>query len=251
MTEGEPVVVPRGDVHWVATEYGIANLFGKSMQERVMAMITIAHPNFRDELLHAAKDMGLIGKERNLGEAVRAVYPVGLEDNIVRGDKRITIRPAKPVDERRIQEHYYTLDKKDVFSRFFHDKKSFNRSDLENKSHIDYIKDLTLIGVVGEIGFDEVIGVGEYLLIVENNMAEVAFSVSKDYQGLGLGKIFLKKLAEAARSNGISGLMAYTVPSNKAMIKLFKTLPYKVKTVIEDDALVLSCKFNELREELA
>ncbi|HKJ64284.1 MAG TPA: GNAT family N-acetyltransferase [Desulfopila sp.] len=251
ITEGVPVVVPRGDVHWVATEYGIVNLFGKSMQERVMAMITIAHPDFRDELLSVAKEMGMIGKERSLGEAVRAVYPVGLEDQIVRDDKKITIRPAKPVDERRIQEHYYKLNKKDVLSRFFHDKQSFNRSDLENKSHIDYIKDLTLIGVVGEIGFDEVIGVGEYLLVVESNMAEVAFSISEEYQGKGLGKIFLKKLAEAARSNGISGLMAYTVPGNKAMIKLFKSLPYKVKTVIEDDALVLTCKFNELRDELS
>ncbi|MBM9603293.1 GNAT family N-acetyltransferase [Desulfopila inferna] len=250
ITEGVPIVLPRGDVHWVATEYGIANLFGKSMQERVMAMITIAHPDFRDELLDVAKDMGMIGKERTLGEAVRAVYPVGLEDSIVRGDKRITLRPAKPVDERRIQEHYYKLEKKDVFSRFFHDKKSFNRSDLENKSHIDYIKDLTLIATVGEIGFEEVIGVAEYLLIVEQNMAEVAFSIDKKYQGMGLGKIFMKKLSEAARSNGISGLMAYTVPENKAMIGLFKTLPYKVKTTIEDDALVLTCKFNELREGL-
>ena len=251
ITEGVSVVVPRGDVHWVATEYGIANLFGKSIQERVMAMITIAHPDFRDELLSVAKDMGMIGKERSLGEAVRAVYPVGLEDQIVRDDKKITIRPAKPVDERRIQEHYYKLNKKDVLSRFFHDKQSFNRSDLENKSHIDYIKDLTLIAVVGEIGFDEVIGVGEYLLIVENNMAEVAFSINEEFQGKGLGQIFLKKLAEAARSNGISGLMAYTVPGNRAMIKLFKSLPYKVKTIIEDDALVLSCKFNELKEELS
>jgi acyl-CoA hydrolase/RimJ/RimL family protein N-acetyltransferase len=251
ITEGVPVVVPRGDVHWVATEYGVANLFGKSMQERVMAMITIAHPDFRDELLHAAKDMGIIGKERSLGEAVRAVYPVGLEDTIIRDEKKIMIRPAKPLDERRIQEHYYKLEKKDVFSRFFHDKKSFNRSDLEMKSHIDYIKDLTLIGVVGEAGFDEVIGVAEYLLIVEENMAEVAFSISTEYQGKGLRKIFMKKLAEAARSNGISGLVAYTVPGNKAMINLFKTLPYKVKTMVEDDALVLSCKFNVLKEELA
>jgi RimJ/RimL family protein N-acetyltransferase len=250
ITEGVPVVVPRGDVHWVATEYGVANLFGKSMQERVMAMITIAHPDFRDELLHAAKEMGIIGKERTLGEAVRAVYPVGLEDTIVRDEKKIMIRPAKPLDERRIQEHYYKLEKKDVFSRFFHDKKSFNRSDLEVKSHIDYIKDLTLIGVVGEAGFDEVIGVAEYLLIVEENMAEVAFSISTEYQGKGLGKIFMKKLAEAARSNGISGLVAYTVPGNRAMINLFKTLPYKVKTMVEDDALVLSCKFNVLKDDL-
>jgi len=250
MTESVAIVVPRGDVHWVATEFGIANLFGKSMQERVMAMISIAHPDFRDELLEAAKDMEMIGRERSLGEAVRAVYPVGLEDQLERDGVKIMIRPAKLADERRIQEHYYTLEKKDVFSRFFHDKKSFSRSDLKTKSHIDYIKDLTLIATVGEIGFDEVVGVGEYLLIVESNMAEVAFSISTTHQGKGLGSVFIHKLAEAARSNGISGLIAYTVPSNKAMINLFKKLPYKVKTILEDDAIVLSCKFNELKEDL-
>ncbi len=54
----EAVVVPRGDVHYVATEYGVVNLFGKTLQERVMAMISIAHPDFRDELFQAAKKAG-------------------------------------------------------------------------------------------------------------------------------------------------------------------------------------------------
>jgi acyl-CoA hydrolase len=68
----DAVVVPRGDVHYVATEYGVVNLFGKSLQERVIALISIAHPDFRDELFHAAKKEGLIGSERTLGEAARA-----------------------------------------------------------------------------------------------------------------------------------------------------------------------------------
>ena len=53
-------------------------------------------------------------------------------------------------------------------------------------------------------------------------------------------------LAAVARENGIAGLIAYTFPTNTAMIRLFKTLPYKVKTTYEDGDLVLSCKFNEL-----
>ncbi len=60
-------------------------------------------------------------------------------------------------------------------------------------------------------------------------MAEVAFSVDKQHQGMGLGRILMRKLAEAARENGISGLIAYTSPQNRAMVSLFKTLPYKVK----------------------
>ncbi|MFO7713649.1 GNAT family N-acetyltransferase [Desulfosarcina sp.] len=246
--KGSAVVVPRGDVQYVVTEYGAVNLFGKSLQERVLAMIGIAHPDHRDQLFSAAKEMRLIGSERHLGEATKGIYPIHLEETIVRDGEEITIRPSKPVDERRIQEHYYSLDKKDVQLRFFHEKLSFDRSDVETRSQIDYIKDLTLVAVVGEFGFGKVVGVGEYLLLIDANIAEVAFSISKEYQGKGLGKLFIRKLARAARENGISGLVAYTSPQNKAMIGLFKTLPYKVKTSFDGESLMLKCRFDELAE---
>jgi acyl-CoA hydrolase/GNAT superfamily N-acetyltransferase len=242
------VVVPRGDVHYVVTEYGAVNLFGKSLQERVLALIGIAHPDHRDWLFSAAKEARLIGSDRRLGEATKGIYPIHLEETIEYGDEKITVRPSKPVDERRIQEHYYSLDKEDVQLRFFHDKLSFDRNDVETRSQIDYIKDLTLVAVVGEFGFGRVVGVGEYLLLIESNVAEVAFSISKDYQGKGLGKIFLRKLARAARENGITGLVAYTSPKNKAMISLFKTLPYKVKTSFDGESLMLKCRFDEMAD---
>lgn len=53
---GAGVVTSRGDVHYVVTEYGIAELFGKTIQERAKALINIAHPNFKDELIKYAKD---------------------------------------------------------------------------------------------------------------------------------------------------------------------------------------------------
>ena len=240
------VVLPRGDVHYVVSEYGAVNLFGKSIQERVIAMISIAHPDFRESLFEAAKERGFIGAERSLGEAARAVYPVRLEESLDINGQTITIRPAKPVDERRIQEHYYSLPKEDVLSRFFTQKTIFGRAEMESRSQVDYVNDLTLVAVVGDFGFGRVVAVAESMKLVNENMAEVAFSVSEDFQGKGLGTIFLKKLAAATRESGIAGLVAYTFPSNKAMIKLFKTLPYKVNTLYEDGDLLLSCRFNEL-----
>ncbi|MDK9708822.1 MAG: GNAT family N-acetyltransferase [Desulforhopalus sp.] len=240
------VVVPRGDVHYVVSEYGSVNLFGKSIQERVIAMISIAHPQFREELFEAAKKRGFIGAERTLGEAARAVYPVQLEETLTINGVNITVRPAKPVDERRIQEHYYSLPKEDILSRFFCQKTIFARAEMESRSHVDYVNDLTFVAVVGEFGFGRVVAVAESMKLPDKNMAEVAFSVSEEYQGKGLGTFFIKKLAAVARENGIGGLMAYTFPSNKAMINLFKTLPYKVKTQYEDGDLILSCRFNEM-----
>jgi acyl-CoA hydrolase/RimJ/RimL family protein N-acetyltransferase len=241
-------VVPRGDVQYVVTEYGSVNLFGKSVQERVVAMISIAHPDFRESLFETARKRGFIGAERTLGEAGRSVYPVQLEEVLNRGGEKITIRPAKPVDERRIQEHYYTLPKEDILSRFFGQKTIFARTEMETRSNVDYVNDLTLVAVVGEFGFGRVIAVAESMKLKTENTAEVAFSVSEAFQGKGLGSFFIKKLAAATRANGIGGLVAYTFPTNKAMINLFKTLPYKVTTQHEDGDLVLSCRFNELAD---
>jgi acyl-CoA hydrolase len=47
-------------VHYVVTEYGVANLFGRNLRERVEALISIAHPDFRAELETAAKERKLL-----------------------------------------------------------------------------------------------------------------------------------------------------------------------------------------------
>jgi acyl-CoA hydrolase/GNAT superfamily N-acetyltransferase len=239
------VVVPRGDVHYVVTEYGAVNLFGKSLQERAMAMISIAHPQFRDELFYGAQKMGLLSAERTLTESIHGIYPIHLEQNYEIRGETITVRPAKPVDERRIQEHFYSLDQTDVVARFFHEKTSFVSDEVEGVSLIDYVKDLTMVAVVGEFGFGRVVGIGEYLLDPATNIAEVAFSISRPYQKEGLGKILMRKLADAAREKGISGFVAYTTAQNQGMIKLFHSLPYKVRTVIDGDMVTLTCKFGE------
>ncbi|HOC59491.1 MAG TPA: acetyl-CoA hydrolase/transferase C-terminal domain-containing protein [Smithellaceae bacterium] len=58
--EGTMVTTPRMDVHYVATEYGIVNLKGKSTRARALALISIAHPKFREDLMRAAEDMSLM-----------------------------------------------------------------------------------------------------------------------------------------------------------------------------------------------
>jgi RimJ/RimL family protein N-acetyltransferase len=167
-------------------------------------------------------------------------------EEIVRLDNQeILIRPAKPVDERRLQEHFYNLDKNDVISRFFHKKTSFIRDDVASMHQIDYVKEMTIVAVTGDLGFEKIVAVGGYVLDERNNVAEVAFSVSKRWQQKGLSKLIMKKLAEAAQENGIAGLVAYTSMKNKAMIRLFKTLPYKVKSVVEGDMVDLSARFDE------
>jgi acyl-CoA hydrolase len=54
------VTTPRTDVMYVATEYGLVNLKGKSVPERARALISIAHPDFREALERDAREYRLI-----------------------------------------------------------------------------------------------------------------------------------------------------------------------------------------------
>ena len=245
MLQNKAVVVPRSEVQYVVTEYGSVNLFGKSIQERALSLITIAHPDFRDQLFEEAKELGLLGPERTLREEMHSIYPLGLEETRLLGRKKVTFRPVKLTDERIIQEHYYRLDSTDVVSRFFHEKKSFVSKQIERTFIIDYHKDLTIVAVEGQSGYERILAVGEYYLNPETELAEIAFSVEKDWQGKGLSSIVIKKLAEAAKRNGIKGLTAYTAKENKRMVKLFNTLDYEVKVASQGNMIYLEAKFDK------
>jgi acyl-CoA hydrolase/RimJ/RimL family protein N-acetyltransferase len=240
-----PVVIPRGDVQYVTTEYGVVNLFGKSLQERAIALISIAHPDFRDELFYKAKEMGLLGPERTLAETIKSIYPLKIEEIRVIDGYRVLFRPARLTDERTIQEHFYNLDRQDVYSRFMQVKKAFVHEDVADVFEVDYIHNMTIVAVIGDPGFEKVIAIGCYFLEPAGNMAEVAYSVDKQWQGKGISTIIQEKLERTAREQGINGMVAYVIPGNNGMTKLFKKLPYQVRTSRDDKVLTLSARFDE------
>jgi acyl-CoA hydrolase len=63
---GEAVAIPRADVHYVVTEYGTAYLFGRSLAERAVKLIEVAHPEHRERLLRAAVDAGILPGDQTL-----------------------------------------------------------------------------------------------------------------------------------------------------------------------------------------
>lgn len=240
------IAIPKGYVSYVVSEFGMVNLLGKNIEERAMAMISLAHPDHRDELFHYAQEEGLIDRNRTLNESLFGIYPARMEEKRIYDGQQVTFRPSKPVDDRMIQEHFYEMDEKDVRTRFFSMRRNFYREDVESLVQVDYIKNLSIVAVTGEVGFEKVIGLGVYAL-EHGTIAEVAFSTSKEWQGKGIAGVILHKLVGAARENGITGLIAYMLATNTAMIKLFKKLPYEIKATFEGETLVLRCDFDKVK----
>ena len=79
LKEGAGITLHRGDVQYVVTEYGIAYLKGKSLRQRAMELITIAHPTFRQMLVDEAKRSNLIYEDQAFIAGKRGEYPENLE----------------------------------------------------------------------------------------------------------------------------------------------------------------------------
>jgi itaconate CoA-transferase len=60
LPQGTIVTTPRSDTHFLVTEFGAINLKGKSVKERALAIIELAHPDFRDELRRASRELHLV-----------------------------------------------------------------------------------------------------------------------------------------------------------------------------------------------
>jgi acyl-CoA hydrolase/GNAT superfamily N-acetyltransferase len=246
LSEGAGVVTTRGDVHCVVTEYGIADLYGKNIRERALALIHIAHPKFREELLEQAKlrHYVFIDQLPPLG-----VYPAELETYVtLRAGMKILFRPIKPTDEAMMQELFYSLSEDSIYYRFFHRTQVMPHKKVQRFTTIDYQKDMAIVGVVEEYGREKIIAVGRYALESESNMAEAALLVQDEWQGRGIGTRLLKYLIQIAKSRKIAGFKAQIMADNKAPLHMAHKTGYTVETTLEDGVFLVSFKFQE-REE--
>ena len=133
----EPVSIPRADVRWVVTEYGSAYLFGLSLAERAVALMEIAHPDDRMDLLLAAQHQGIVGEKQTLRS--RSAYPLDEErDLVLRDGRRVRVRPTRTSDRAAMQELFHRLPEKDVQTRFFHKLSSLTDTAAEHLCGVDY-----------------------------------------------------------------------------------------------------------------
>ena len=234
LAEGAGVIATRGDVHYVVTEYGIAYLHGRSIRERAMALISIAHPKFRAELLARAKEHAYIFPDQMIVQAENDLYPEWAEKKrIAKDGTEITIRPILPTDEVTLQAFFYSHSEETVYNRYFRPVRSLPHVEAQGLVNLDYEKEMALVAVTGPIGREEIIGVGRYSKDAESDLAEVAFTVREDYHGLGLGSLLQEELADYAKKKGLAGFWAISFGDNKAMLSVFAKLGPYTREIIE------------------
>ncbi len=237
LTDGAGVVTTRGDVHYVVTEFGIAYLHGKSIRERAMALINIAHPKFRKELIQAAKAQRYIQPDQIEIEWDKVRYPEELEHyETLRDGTEIFFRPVKPTDDEALADMLYSLSTQSIRRRYFTHTKRFPHKDVQKLTNVDYEQNLAIVGIVPSPAGEEVVAIAQYFLDPKTGVAEVAFIVQDEWQDKGMGSFLLEYITTIARSRGIRSFYATVLPSNKAMLQIFYNSGYEIKTEFDGEA---------------
>jgi acyl-CoA hydrolase/RimJ/RimL family protein N-acetyltransferase len=236
LTEGAGVVTTRGDVHYVVTEYGVAYLHGRSIRQRTLDLINIAHPKFRNELIQAAKKQNYIYEDQIELSWEKIEYPKQYERyETLHDGTEIFFRPVKPTDETAISEMLYSLSADSVRKRYMSHTVAFPHKDVQQLANVDYQNNIAVVGVVPSVTGDEIVAIGQYFLEPKHGQAEVAFIVQDEWQQKGMGTLLLKYLSEIANKRDVKSFSAKVLPQNKAMLAVFHNSGYNVKTEFDGE----------------
>jgi acyl-CoA hydrolase/RimJ/RimL family protein N-acetyltransferase len=249
LSEGAGVATTRGDVNFVVTEYGIAELQGKSIYQRVVELAQIAHPKFREDLIEAAKERHYIFADQLPPQPEDLLFLDGYKSTVVlKNGKTIEFRPLLASDELASRSFFYSLTAQTIYYRFFHTRKIFSHEDLQKHlATLDYKKNMTMIGLVRNRGNKEVVATGSYGM-VDETAAELAFIVREDFQGMGIASYLLGVLEKIAKENQYKAFSAYVLPENKAMIHVFKRRYPNLKKSREGGDIEIHMDFDDAVE---
>jgi acyl-CoA hydrolase/RimJ/RimL family protein N-acetyltransferase len=223
----EAVAIPRADVHWVITEYGTAYLFGRSLAERAVALIEIAHPDARKSLLDAAIGRGLVGPRQQLRS--RSAYPVAeVRDVRLRDGREVCVRPTRTSDSGAMQELFHRLPEQDVESRFLQKLSSLTDTVAQYLCSVDYEQEMAFAAVVGPSERERIVAASSYYLSPATGLAEVAYMVDPQWQGAGLGGLLHARMLEYARERGVRGFRADVLMGNSRMMRVFERAGHRM-----------------------
>ena len=242
LDQGAGVVTSRGDVHYIATEYGIVDLHGRNLRERALALIDIAHPDFRNELIDYARKRNLVHMDQ-MPMTSGKYYPEEFEETAALGDIDVFFRPIKPSDEDLGREFFYSLSDESVYYRFFNIVKAMPHEKMQPLVNIDYREEMAIAGFIGDPGEEKMIAIGRYKIDPADNLAEIAFLVRDDWQQRGIGTFLFKKMTDIALKRGISGFKAEVLSQNRKMMSVFHKSRFPVRTKLEDGAYYLEIRF--------
>ncbi|GAA2541937.1 GNAT family N-acetyltransferase [Pseudonocardia hydrocarbonoxydans] len=148
----------------------------------------------------------------------------GRED-MLRDGRRVTLRAVQPADAALLAAGFARLSEESRFRRFLSPLRRLTPRQLEFLTRVDH-RDHEAIGAVAvEGGVETGVGVARFVRsAVRPHEADLALTVSDEWQGRGLGGLLLRRLARRAREEGVTRFTADVLAANGAVLHLLRSL---------------------------
>jgi acyl-CoA hydrolase len=235
----------RESLDLVVTEYGIASLTGRTIRERALALIDIAHPDDRAELVRRAKEENILYPDQVYHAEQSRHYPEELSrTETFKGGLEVRFRPIRPSDVDEMRRLFYRYSDESVYYRYFSPVKTMPYRKMQEYVNVDYRNTMSIVGLVGEPGEGRIVAEGRYVLPGDSAFADIAFVVDEVYKGKGIATFLFLYLIQIARERGIRGFTADVLASNKSMLKVLEKSPYPVKAVMDSGVYEFSIPFD-------
>ena len=231
-------------VDMVITEYGVANMRGRTVRERAQFLIDIAHPGDRKTLFEQAKEKKILYPDQiYLPESAR-LYPSDIATrHTFKGDVEIRFRAIKPSDEEEMRRLFYRFSDKTVYYRYFSPIKVMPHAKMQQYVNIDYIDTLSIVGLTGSPEEEHIVAEARFVKDRKKPYGDVAFVVEEQYQGIGIATYLYEMLITLARERGLHGFTADVLASNKAMMKVFEKGRHPIQATLSQGAYELVIRF--------
>jgi hypothetical protein len=184
----------------VVTEYGVASLTGRTVRERALALIDIAHPDDRMELVRLAKEKRLLYPEQDYLSETGHFYPEELATECVFGkDLTVRFRAIRPSDVDEMRRLFYRFSDKSVYYRYFSPIKTMPHAKMQEYVNVDYRRTMSIVGLIGEPGEGTIVAEARYVCHPDHPYPDVAFVVDEAYKGKGIGSYLFEMLVRIAK----------------------------------------------------
>jgi acyl-CoA hydrolase/GNAT superfamily N-acetyltransferase len=219
LSVGSGVTTTRGDVHYVVTEFGVARLWGKSLRQRALELIRIAHPDFRPDLLNHIKGKKYIHFQKELIDP-QANYPHRYEEKRNFKNDSFCVRPCRSTDESRVQEFLCSLNKAELSEEGLKFEELLSPEQVRQFLEVDYETSITMLVMRPDEVRGEVVAMANLVPGKERGVSELLLFVNESVRKQGVGAYLSHRLIDFARSKDVGCVSVACHYENLAMKKI-------------------------------
>ncbi len=235
----------RESVDMVITEYGVANLKGRTIRERAQSLIDIAHPDDRAKLVEEAKAKNIIYQDQIFLSGSAHLYPANIaQRHVFKGGLEVNFRAIKPSDEEEMRRLFYRFSDEAVYYRYFSPIKVMPHARMQSYVNVDPNWVMSIVGLTGPHGEEHIIAEARFVRDQHRPYADIAFIVDERYQGMGIASKLYQILVTLAKERGLQGFTAEVLSSNKAMMKVFEKGGIPILAELRKDVYELVMTFD-------